>query len=581
MEEIGSLEKQLAGKRVNLDPQVKGYIFFILTALIAFLILELVGRFEQNIYHIFSTKLYLTWHNIFEFSSCLISFCIFAITYYTYPWTGNKRSLFLGCVFLLVGAIDAFHAASYNGMPVFFTPSSAPKATMFWVIARLCFSLGLVISWFIPRKDLEKKISRWLLLGPTLVLAVFTLIMVSYYSHLLPPMYIEGVGLTKTKIYLEYFFIFLQFIGIVMFFQQYTVYREKIYVLFVSALIISIVSGLAFTLYKSVYDTYNLVGHLYKMVSYYLFFRLLFIYNVSRPYEELHKAQQEISQHAVNLERIVEQRTGKIMEMNEVLLSDLDYAKKIQQALLPAPYLKFEGVDFGAGYMSCQRVGGDFYNIFPLTDELVGMYLGDVAGHGVPAAMMTIFIYQAMEIEEFSKATCREILPNKVLQEVYRVYNDTDFPGDMYIVMLLATFNSRTGTLIYSSAGINTFPIVFGSKREKIFLEHKGFPLCKLGELHKPVYVNHELVLQPGEKVIFYTDGLTEAIGKNGEIFGEERLYALLQKGAGSSVKKLTETICQEVSDFVGDNQLSDDITFFILDYKGDQNLIIEKGRIK
>lgn len=574
---MGSLEKQLTEKKISSTDYKKDYAILILTTIFAFLLLIAVSLFEPYSYKVFPSHLYLTWHNIFEFISCLVSFCIFAITYYTYPWTGNKRSLFLGCVFLLVGFIDGVHALSYKGMPVFFTVSSAPKATMFWIIARLFFAFGALISLFVPRKDLGRKVARWKFLVLSIGLSVFVFGVVTYYPEFLPPMYIDGVGLTKIKVNLEYFIVCLQCLSVFLLLQQYRTLRERIFILFASALVLSITSELVFTLYKSVYDTYNLLGHLYKMISYYLFFRILFLYNVYRPYKELEKAQLEIGKYVDNLEKIVEKRTGEIMEINKILINDLDYAKKIQQAMLPAPYLKFEGVEFGAAYLSCQRVGGDFYNIFPLTDEVLGMYLGDVAGHGVPAAMMTVFIYQSMEGRNFNKDVRSDILPNQVLQELYRIYNNTDFPADMYIVMLLATFNPQTGTLFYSSAGINTLPIVFSPNRERIFLEHQGFPLCKLGELYQPVYVNHQINLKPGDKVIFYTDGLTEAVDNNGNIFSEKRLCELLEREAYASAKELTETICREIEDFIGKDQLSDDITFFILHYTDNKSFNLEK----
>ncbi|HHV71581.1 MAG TPA: SpoIIE family protein phosphatase [Clostridia bacterium] len=574
---MGFIKKQKVERKNKLSEYIKGYIIMLWTGVIALLVLYLVGVFEPYLYKIFPVDLYLTWHNLFELMSCVVSFSIFAVTFYTYSWTGNKRSLFLGCLFFLVGLLDMFHALSYNGMPVFFTSSSAPKATTFWIVARLCMAIGLTISWFIPRKDTERRVSPWIFFVPACTLAIAFLIIVNYCPQILPPMYIEGVGLTKTKIYLEYFVISLLSLSVLLFLQQYRVYKEKIYVLFVSALIISICGELAFTLYLSVYDTYNLVGHLYKLVSYYLFFKLLFIHNVYRPYEDLYKARQEISDYANNLEKLVAERTSQIAEVNEKILSDLDSAKRIQQAFLPADFLSFGEVEFSADYIFSERLGGDFYNIFPLTEKVIGMYIGDVAGHGVPAAMMTVFIYQTIEGRNFSKNIDREIYPNTVLQELYRIYNETDFPADMYIVMLLATFNVETGRLIYSSAGINTSPIVISRNKEKKFLEHEGFPICKLGNLYEPVYINYELNLEPGDKILFFTDGLTEVINSNGEIFGEERLYEILEEGVNQSAYDLKETILKEVVNFIGDKPPSDDITFFILSYGKNRKIEMEK----
>jgi len=94
---------------------------------------------------------FLAWHNILEFTSVLISFTVFAVSYYTYEQTGNLRSVFLGSVFLAVGMVDAFHTLSYKGMPAFLIENnSSNRATIFWIIARLFTALGFFISSLIP-----------------------------------------------------------------------------------------------------------------------------------------------------------------------------------------------------------------------------------------------------------------------------------------------------------------------------------------------------------------------------------------------------------------------------------------------
>src|SRR5690606_35155533 len=119
---------------------------------------------------------------------------------------------------------------------------------------------------------------------------------------------------------------------------------------------------------------------------------------VQKPYKTLRHAELEVSEYADNLKAMVRERTSAIEEAQRKLEQDLDYAKNIQLALLPNSFPNIENMEFAARYFPCEKVGGDFYNIFRLDDKKVGILIGDVAGHGVSAAMLNVFINQKIHV---------------------------------------------------------------------------------------------------------------------------------------------------------------------------------------
>jgi len=106
-------------------------------------------------------------------------------------------------------------------------------------------------------------------------------------------------------------------------------------------------------------------------------------------------------------------------------------------------------------------VSGDFCNVFKIDNDNIGFYIGDVSGHGVPAAMLTIFLNQTVKtLLEMETNELNKISPAMVLENIYRSFNSTNFDENVYIVMIYAVYNRHTQVLTYSSAGLNVSPIL-------------------------------------------------------------------------------------------------------------------------
>jgi sigma-B regulation protein RsbU (phosphoserine phosphatase) len=287
---------------------------------------------------------------------------------------------------------------------------------------------------------------------------------------------------------------------------------------------------------------------------------------VQKPYFALSKAQEELKNYAENLDNIVAQRTQELKQINNKLIEDLNYARDIQRSMMPVSFPQEPEVSFESRYYPAERVSGDFYNIFKLDDQQIGLYIGDVSGHGVPAAMLTIFLNQSIKPTdqiEYNKYVVNS--PSAVLDHIYSSFNKTNFREDVYMVMFYAIYNFKTRQLTYSSAGLNVVPLVLHASGKVEELRATGFPICKFAEFYSPEYHDHVLTLDRGDRILFYTDGLVEAEGKEKKRYSTTRLKNLIENNHSESIYRLTEIISNDVFSYMDGKQLEDDVTYFMM----------------
>jgi sigma-B regulation protein RsbU (phosphoserine phosphatase) len=545
------------------------YKWIIISFVLSFLIFFAI-RFSGGVfYQVYIADHYLVFHTIIEFAGIIMHAAAFLLVYYVGENNKRLRMKIIATVLLFVALIDFWHTFSYDGMPGLLIDSSAQSATAFWIVGRMGFSIGILASSLTSVDKEVKKTVRLRMTIPPIALAAFFLIYISLFPSYFPTMFVEGQGLTMTKQVLEYVVIGLIMLALVFYLREYHKSRRHSLALFIAALIISIFSELAFTSYASVYDSYNLLGHLYKLVASYMIFKVVFIFNISYPYNELKIAQGEISEYANNLETLVEQRTLEVKKANEEIFKDLEYARSIQKAIMPAKVLDFDAIHFYSEYVPFEKIGGDFFGIEDLNDDYLGFYIGDVAGHGIPAAMMTIFLKQTIISRQIQSNGIDNILaPKVVLKNLYNDYNDTDFPYEMYAVMIYGLIHKKSHKMIFSSGGLNTMPAVIRQNGGVSFIEHRGFPICKYGKDFDPGFTDYTISLAEGDKVLFYTDGIIDAKDGKGRPFGEQRLFDLLEKHRKQTPIEISQALLTVLDGFSKDTERTDDLHYFIMEMK-------------
>ena len=232
---------------------------------------------------------------------------------------------------------------------------------------------------------------------------------------------------------------------------------------------------------------------------------------------------------------------------------DLRVARRIQQASLPKEVPEVQGWQINPHYQPAREVGGDFYDFLELEDGRLGMVVGDATGHGVPAALVmstTCGMLRAVALSVDS--------PGKVLARVNEALS-ARIPPSMFVTCFYAILEPKSGRLLYANAGHDLPYLRRGWGAEE--LRARGMPL---GLMPGMSYEEKEIVLDAGEGVLFYSDGLVEAHDPEGDMFGFPRLRALIAEHAEEGA--LVNFLMEKLHSFTGEGwEQEDDITLVTL----------------
>ncbi len=237
---------------------------------------------------------YLPLHTLLESVSAVIAVLIFAVGWTAYRNEHVFNILILSSMFLGVAILDFSHTLSYAGMPDYVTPSSSAKAINFWLAARFMAALALFIitisSW--NRRASSSMRSKLFAVVLAAVLLVHWLVL--FHMELLPATFIPGMGLTTFKISAENFIIFINVITALLLLLKMRSQHSLDIVSLFAAVCVMALSEFLFTLYADVTDLYNLMGHIFKLISYYYLYRAIFKATIEHPYHQLTASQNQL-----------------------------------------------------------------------------------------------------------------------------------------------------------------------------------------------------------------------------------------------------------------------------------------------
>lgn len=215
--------------------------------------------------------------------------------------------------------------------------------------------------------------------------------------------------------------------------------------------------------------------------------------------QELH---QRLAEKTTEIHRI----NRRLQEAQERINQELELARRIQQSFLPQSLPELPEVRFAVHYRPCGRVGGDFYDVFRLDENHVGYYVADAVGHGVPASLLTIFLKKAVRAKEIFGKQYRLIPPDEVLQRLNRDLLEQGLSENPFITMIYGLFHFRDGTFRFARAG-HPHPLYVPADREPEAWKTPG-PILGVFEAE---FTIQSRSLRPGDKVLFYTDGIDSA----------------------------------------------------------------------
>ena len=237
---------------------------------------------------------------------------------------------------------------------------------------------------------------------------------------------------------------------------------------------------------------------------------------------------------------------------------EMEVGRQIQLGLLPKEVPIVPGWEFAAVYQAARQVGGDFYDFFELPGEprRLGLVTADVADKGVPAALM-----MALSRTVVRAAANEGRCPSGALTQANRLILQ-DSQTDLFVTVLYATLDTHSGWFTYANAGHN-WPIwLQANTREVRDLPSRGIALGVLDEIKLE---DHQVEIAPGDLVVFYTDGVTEAMDADGQPFGRERLGEAVLANSEASAEQVLSSIVEAVAAFTADAPQSDDLTIFVV----------------
>lgn len=264
---------------------------------------------------------YLPIHTLLEFAAILAAFLVFATVWHAPAKEISGSLLLIAMALHGAGWLDMLHALSFKGMPDLLTPASVEKAIVFWLVARLIVAIALLTVSFYPRLPSPGTRGKSLMLTALLSLNLLVSWAVLTHESDLPDTYVEGVGLTPFKIGFEWLITGMLGFAAWRYHRQARLSDDAFYPLIFGAAGVAALGELFLTRYTVVSDALNLLGHLYKFVSYTLIYRAMFVISVRRPYLKLAEQTQRLLKAADTLRT---QSLALESTVAPVVVSDLD-----------------------------------------------------------------------------------------------------------------------------------------------------------------------------------------------------------------------------------------------------------------
>ena len=279
--------------------------------------------------------------------------------------------------------------------------------------------------------------------------------------------------------------------------------------------------------------------------------------------DQLGELADSFNQMSSSIEHLLQQAAEK-----RRLEEELRIAREIQMSLLPAGSLDIPGLRMTALCVPAREVGGDYYDYFKLSDRRVGLLIADVSGKGTSAALyMAELKGLLLSLSQIHQS------PRQLLIEVNRLLSN-HLDTRSFITMTYAVIDLDTATMVFARAGHTPLvylpaPATTGARRHAQILTPDGMVLGLRVPNIEHLFPHHlheqSLQLAPGDVIVLYTDGISEAMNPEGDLFGEPRLSQIIEEHGHLDVTELRERVLREVEAFAGAADQNDDLTMILM----------------
>jgi sigma-B regulation protein RsbU (phosphoserine phosphatase) len=237
------------------------------------------------------------------------------------------------------------------------------------------------------------------------------------------------------------------------------------------------------------------------------------------------------------------------------LESELELSTKVQQALLPQQAPEITGLELAAFSRPAEIVGGDYFDFFRFRDGAHGLVIGDVAGHGMSTSLLMASLQASLQTLVLDHEA-----PAEVMRRLNRLFYH-NIRMTSFVTLFLARFDSQINILTYCNAGHNP-PLLFrtqsSGKEPLSWLSPTGAAIGLVDEFQ---FGTETVTLAPGDVLLLYTDGVTEAMNPQEEEFGQERLAKLVRRGSQWSAQELVREVRHHLQEFTHGQPPADDTT--------------------
>jgi|YNPMSStandDraft_1061717.scaffolds.fasta_scaffold00051_14 sigma-B regulation protein RsbU (phosphoserine phosphatase) len=258
----------------------------------------------------------------------------------------------------------------------------------------------------------------------------------------------------------------------------------------------------------------------------------------------------------------------KLQDAYQTIKHDLETAAELQRQFLPLNAVTYGDCFFNWIFIPSVFVSGDTFNFFPLNNKYIAFYIVDVAGHGLPAAFLSVSLSRTLGQDAGNKIMLNPdngeyIPPSKVIKQLNEQFLSQGKNAE-YFTMLYGVIDLINDKIVFSQAGHpNPIFIKSGSKAE--YISSRGFPV---GILPEAEYYDQVINFEPGDKFIIYTDGITECAGIKNKLLTQNKLIEFLNEHSNHNSEIILRQIVPELKKWTEGKEFYDDLTMLIIERK-------------
>jgi len=259
------------------------------------------------------------------------------------------------------------------------------------------------------------------------------------------------------------------------------------------------------------------------------------------------------------IQRYVKQREQldkAVRQQRDQLVQEVELAARVQRMFLPISRPSIAGLEIAGMMQPVRGVGGDYYDYIPINEHTIQVVIADVAGKGVPAALLMAATAAAVQLEVSEKRGLLDVV-NRLNNGIHSVSD-----GNRYVTLVLANIDALSRSVRYVNCGHNPALLFQAKTRGVIPMNSSCFPV---GLFDSEACEVNRADLAPGDILVLYTDGITEAENSQGEEFGMERLSAVIRRDSSLSAEEILSNIFQSAEEFCQGVGFEDDATALVV----------------